>query len=232
MAVDVEDNSSRGFDGLWTANSKFMQLGGSARREFGSGSIGATLQLGNNSQDVTRMIGVTNVYEAKGSRDVHFITNVFDYTWNLEAGGFNFQPSVSLGSSLLSYGRMTEQGAGGQSAVIDGGDESHLWIEPALGARYTASFSSGATLRTFLRAGVLQYFSGTSTGVEAGLEGAPADTGFMRIGSDLDRTHVVGEAGLQYQAPGGFTLGLSYTHQQSDIREGGAGSLRFALPLK
>ena len=83
-----------------------------------------------------------------------------------------------------------------------------------------------------MRAGVLQYLSGTSTGVRAGLAGAPDYAGYMNISSDLDRTHVVGEAGLQYQAAGGLTLGFSYSHQQSDFREGGAGSLRFALPLR
>jgi len=79
---------------------------------------------------------------------------------------------------------------------------------------------------------VLQYLSGTSTKVRAGLEGAPVAAAPMRIGSDLDRTHVVGEVGLQFQTPGGFTLGLSYTQQESEIREGGAGSLRFVLPLE
>jgi hypothetical protein len=54
----------------------------------------------------------------------------------------------------------------------------------------------------------------------------------MRMGSDLDRTHFVGEMGLQYEAAGGFTLGLSYSQQDSEIREGSAGSLRFVLPLK
>jgi hypothetical protein len=127
---------------------------------------------------------------------------------------------------------MTEQGAGGQNAVIAAGHETHVWIEPAIGARYTASFTSGASLRTFVRAGVLQYLSGTSTGIRAGLAGAPDSADYMRIDSDLDRTHVVGEAGVQYQAAGGFTLGVSYSHQQSDFREGGAGSLRFALPLQ
>jgi hypothetical protein len=232
VAVDVENHDSHGYDDLWSAEGKFFQLGGSARRDFGPGSFGATLQLGNQSQDVTRRVGVTGVYEARGSRDVHFITNVLDYTWNVDTAGLSFQPSLNLGTSRLSYGDMTEQGAGGQNAVIAGGDETHVWIEPAIGARYTANFVSGASLRTFVRIGVLQYVYGTSTGVRAGLEGAPDYADDMRIGSDLDRTHGLGEAGLQYQAAGGFTLGLSYSHQQSDFREGGAGSLRFALPLQ
>jgi hypothetical protein len=232
MALDVEDTRSRGYDDLWTAEGKFVQLGGAARRDAGRGSFGATLQLGNQAQDVTRMVGVTNLFEARGSRDVHFITSVLDYTWNYERGGFSVQPGMNLGSSLLRYGSMTEQGAGGQSATIAGGNETHLWVEPAIGARYTASFASGAALRTYARAGVLQYLSGTSTAVDAGLAGAPDYAQSMRISSDLDRTHLVGEAGLQYRAAGGFTLGLSYSHQQSDFREGGAGSLRFALPLR
>jgi hypothetical protein len=73
-----------------------------------------------------------------------------------------------------------------------------------------------------VRAGVLQYLSGTSTEVHAGLAGGPDHAGFMRIGSDLDRTHVVGEAGLQYRAPGGFTLGLSYSHQSAPTADGAA----------
>jgi hypothetical protein len=232
VALDFEDSRAQGYEGLWSAEGKFIQFGGSARHALGAGSFGATLQFGSQEQDVTRVLGVTDVYQAKGSRDVHFMTSVLDYTWNFESGGFAVQPGVNLGSALLRHGGMTEQGAGGQGAVIGAGDETHLWVEPALGARYTASFASGATLRTFVRAGVLQYLSGTSTQVRAGLAGAPEQAGYMTIVSDLDRTHLVGEAGLQYRAAGGFTLGLSYSHQQSDIREGGAGSLRFALPLR
>jgi len=101
-----------------------------------------------------------------------------------------------------------------------------------LGGRYVASFGNGASLRTFVRVGLLHYLSGTSTQVHAGLEGAPLETAPMRIGSDLDRNHVVGEAGLQFQAAEGFTIGFSYTQQESDVRESGAGSLRFLLPIK
>jgi hypothetical protein len=54
----------------------------------------------------------------------------------------------------------------------------------------------------------------------------------MRIGSDLDRTHFVGEAGLQYETSEGFTIGVSYSREESQIREGDSGSLRFVWPLR
>jgi hypothetical protein len=127
---------------------------------------------------------------------------------------------------------MTEQGAGSQNATIDGGTEFHVWLEPALGGQYALKFGSGAELRTFLRVGYLQYLSGTSTKVRAGLEGAPSGVRPMRIGSDLDREHWVGEAGMQWQASGGLTVGFSYSHRESELREGGAGSVRFVLPLE
>ena len=85
---------------------------------------------------------------------------------------------------------------------------------------------------TVVRVGALHYLSGTSTKVRAGLEGGPSHADPARFGSDLDRTHFVGEVGVQYATPGGFTMGFSYTQQESEIREGGAGSLRFMLPLK
>jgi Autotransporter beta-domain len=232
VALDSGSRQSRGFDGQWSADSKFLQIGGSLRRETGAGSFGATLQLGNDAQEVTRLIDVTAAYKAKGSRDVHFYSSVLDYTWNLEAGGFDFQPSLNFGTSVLRYGGMAEQGAAGQSAIIVGDSETHLWAEPALGARYSANFASGSAMHTFLRVGLLQYLSGTSTEVRSGLAGAPDDADPVPISSQLDRTHVVGEAGLQYEAAGGFTLGLSYTREQSDVRDGGAGSLRFVWPLK
>jgi hypothetical protein len=232
FGMDFEDHRTSGFDGLWSSESKFIQFGASARRNLWAGTVGATLALGHNSQSVTRWLGVTDPTEATGDRSLMVLSNVLDYTYEFTAGGFVLQPSVSIGTSFLKYGDMTEDGARSQNAVIYADDETHLWIEPAIGGRYVANFGSGATLRTFARLGLLQYMSGTSTGVHAGLEGAPLAAAPMQIGSDLDRSHFVGEAGLQYQTPGGFTLGLSYTHQESDIREGGAGSLRFVLPLQ
>jgi len=232
VGVDFEDHRGTGYDGLWTAEGKFLQLGGSARREFGASSIGATLSLGENTASVTRLLGITEPRQARGDREVFFLSNVFDYTYDIAANGFTLQPSLSLGTALLRYGGMTERDANAQNAQIVGGSEAHLWAEPAVAGRYSAEFGSGASLRTFLRVGVMHYLSGTSTKVRAGLAAATDLAAPMRIGSDLDRTHFVGEAGLQYETSGGFTIGLSYSRQESQIREGDAGSFRFVWPLK
>ncbi len=232
FGVDFTDHESSGFDGLWSAENKFIQLGSTLRRDLGAHSIGGTFALGNDSQTVKRVLAVTDYYQAQGDRDVFFLSSVFDYTYSATAGGLTLEPSFSLGSSLLSYGNMHESGAGPQNAVIEGGSETHLWAEPALAMRHVANFGNGASLRTFARVGVLQYLSGSSTKVRSGLEGASPATDPMRMGSDLDRTHFVGEVGLQYAAADGFTLGFSYSQQKSEIRDGGAGSLRFVLPLK
>jgi hypothetical protein len=232
VGIDIEKRESAGFDGLWTADSSFVQLGASLRRDFGSHGFGATLALGNNSQDVTRMLGVTDVTEAEGNRNVYFASSVLDYTYGITVGGLRIEPSFNLGTSLLSYSSMAEQGADSQNAIIHDGSEVHLWAEPALGARYDLPFLNGDSLRLFARAGMLHYFSGTSSKVRAGLEGAPVDAAPMRTSSDLDRTHFVGEAGMQLSLKGGFTMSFSYAMQESKIREGGAGSFRFTLPLR
>jgi hypothetical protein len=232
IGVDFEDHRGSGYDGLWAADGKFMQLGGSLRRAVGAGTVGATLSLGEDSQSVTRMLGVTEPRVAHGQRDVFFLSNVFDYTYAITVRGLTWQPSMSLGSSMLRYGGMTERDANAQNAQIVGGSETHLWAEPAIAGRYSTEFASGATLRAFLRVGLLHYVSGTSTKVRAGLWGAPDEAAAMRIGSDLDRTHYIGEAGLQYETSDGFTIGLGYSRQQSQIREGGAGTFRFVWPLR
>jgi hypothetical protein len=232
VGVDLEQHRSQGFDGMWTSESSFVQFGSSLRRDFGSHGVGATVALGHNAQEVTRQLGVTQVAEAQGNRSVFFMSSMLDYTRILEVAGVRIEPGINIGSSLLRYGKMTERGADSQNAVIHHGSEIHLWAEPAVGARYDVKFVSGASLRLFARAGVLHYLSGTSSKLRAGLEGAPAGATPMRIGSNLDRTHFVGEAGLQYRATGGFTLSMSFAEQQSEIREGGASSVRFVLPLQ
>jgi hypothetical protein len=231
VGIDVEDHRGSGYDGLWTADGKLVQLGGSLRRELGASSIGATLSLGESSQSVTRLLGITEPRTARGDRDVFFLSSVLDYTHDISVGGFTWQPGFSAGTSMLRYGGMTEQDADSQNARIVGGSEIHLWAEPSIGGRYTTGFASGAALHGVLRMGLLHYVSGTSTKVRAGLRGAPEEAAPMRVGSDLDRTHFVGEVGLQYETAGGFTLGLGYSWQQSQIREGNAGSFRFVWPL-
>ncbi|MEJ0084290.1 MAG: autotransporter outer membrane beta-barrel domain-containing protein [Pseudomonadota bacterium] len=232
VGVDFEDHRGSGYDGLWTAEGNFTQLGGSARRAFGASSVGATLSLGSQTESVSRWLGVTGLREARGERDVYFLSNVLDYTYNIAANGFTLQPSLSIGTSMLRHGSMTERGADVQNAVIDSGSETHLWAEPAIAGRYSATFGSGASLRTFLRVGLMQYLSGTSTKVRASLAGDQGAASPMRIGSDLDRSHFVGEVGLQYETAAGFTMGLSYAREESQIREGDAGSFRFVLPLQ
>jgi hypothetical protein len=232
FGVDLEDHRGSGYDGMWVAEGKFLQIGASARREFGPASIGATLSLGENSQSVTRLLGIVDARKAQGDRNVTFLTNVLDYTYDIAIQGFMLQPSLSLGTSLLRYGGMREQGAGSQNAEIIGGSETHLWVEPAIAGGYSTEFAGGATMRAFVRLGALHYLSGTSTQVRAGLTDATDLAAPMRIGSDLDRAHFVGEAGLQYEYDGGFTVSLSYSREESRIREGGAGSFRLAWPIR
>ncbi len=231
MAFDFESHRSKGYGGLWSSESELVQLGAMARRDLGSASIGALVTLGSNSQEVERSVNVIAPSLAEGERSVLFTSGVFDYTHRFVRGGFTFAPSLNVGASLLNFGGMTEQGAGPLNAIVHGGSESHLWVEPAFGARYDLSLGSGATFRTYARLGLLHFLSGTSTKVRTSLQGAPAQAAPMRIDSDLDRQHVVAEGGLQYATADGFTIGLSYSQRQSEIRDGGAGSLRFVLPL-
>ena len=234
FGFDFEDHRTQGFDGLWSSGSKLFQLGANARRDLGFANIGATLALGNNSQDVRRQLFVTDASEARGDRRVTFLTHVLDLSRDFGFGGgrFTLQPSMNLGTSMLRYGTMFEEGAGAQNAVILRGNETHLWMEPAVSGRYVAEFGNGASLRLFARLGLLRYLSGTSTKVRSGLEGAGLEMAAMRTGSDLGRQHLVGEAGLQLSLPGGFTTTFSYNRRESDLREGGAGGVRFVLPLQ
>ena len=139
---------------------------------------------------------------------------------------------LQFGTSFLRYGDMTEDGAESQNAVIHGGSETHLWVEPAIGGRYVVNFGSGGRCA---RSRASACCSTCRAPAPRCAPGSKARRWRQRRCASapisIARTWWV-RPGLQYRRSDGFTLGLSYTHQESDIREGGAGSLRFVLPLQ
>ncbi len=111
-----------------------------------------------------------------------------------------------------------------------GDSQAHAWIEPSLAFGYEKSFSNSTSLHTYARFSVLSFLTKGRTDVLADFAGAPAGADPMRVSSDLDRTHYLGELGFEVIARR-FTFSLSYSAESSDIRDSSMGTVRVVFPI-
>jgi hypothetical protein len=229
FGLDVEKNDSHGSG--WTGETTNVEVGLLGRRAFGRTSAGAVLTFGNSDQIVRRELAVTDPAVATGTREVPFVSAVFDLSHHLDAGKFAITPALDLGVSTLLGEVMKEAGGGDQALTLEGRSETHVWVEPAVAFGYDTSLGNRTGLRAYARVGALQYLNGENTEVRAGLASAPAGVAPMQITSSLDRTHFLGEVGLELFSLDHFMFGLSYTRQTSDLRDSSAGSARFVIPM-
>ncbi len=232
IGLGLEHADSRGFARAWLGEATTVQLGVLARRTSGPTSAGAVLALGTSDQDVHRRLSVTRDLVGYGRRSIGFASAVFDVAQQLEVGRLTLTPALNVGFSALRGSSVTEAGAAEASVLLERGSQNHAWIEPTVGLAFEHALANRKLLSVYARLGALRYLSGTATEVRAGLAGAPPGVEPMRLTSDLDRTHLTLEGGLQLIALDRFMLAAAYQWQVSAIRDGRMGSLRIAIPLR
>ncbi len=234
LGIDFENNQSSGYSGHWSGNSNTLQLGVRARRDLGAVTAGGVVTVGAAEQTVERNLAVTIPTDTYAQRSMSFITGVFDVSQPIQRGDLSVTPAITLGMSALRGDRLAETGtgwsAGGQNLVLNSGTQEHTWIEPSVAFGYEKSFSSKAALRAFARLSLIHFIAGHTSEVRAGFVGAPAGVDSMRVFSDLDRTHFLGQAGLELIAPR-YSVSLAYSAEESDVRGGSTGTLRVAIPI-
>ncbi|MBX3695429.1 MAG: autotransporter outer membrane beta-barrel domain-containing protein [Steroidobacteraceae bacterium] len=231
FGMNIGNDGSKGYDGRWVSDSTLAQLGALARRRIGASTAGLRFTAGFADHDVRRRLNVTGPVTASGEHDLRFATLVGDVSNTIQSQGFSITRSLDVGASLLEGDAMSERGAGAQGVTLERASGRHLWVEPSIAFGYEKGFEGRRLLRLYARFGVLQYLIGGDTEVRAGLTGAPAGVAPMRVISDLDQTHLTLEGGLELAALDRYTLGLSFSAQDSQSRDSGTVTARVSVPI-
>ncbi len=210
LAVSFEDNSANGYQGRWNANGNSERMGAVLRYKNNGNELAALVSYGWNSMDSTRVGQVTTPFNANASRDMQTLTAMVRAAHEFIHEDFYFRPQLDLGVTQLSAGAATENGAGATNLALQGYNEVHAWVRPAVTVRKAIIVTSGTRISLHTEFGYQYFLNGNDTYVRAGFAGAPSGADKMTVPIDLGSMATM-SIGLQMSLMDDLSMGVYYT---------------------
>ena len=223
---------STGYGGRWYGESTYEQFGVSASKRLGETVIGGVLTAGFGDYESERQISVTTDTTARSDRDMFFYSGLLGVSHSLEGSGFVFTPNLDFGFAHMGSGAFAETGAiDGQNLALDKDRDIHVWVQPGFELEFVYKTAGGVSIRPFGGLSLQHFLTNAYTEAPGRFRDAPAGIAPMIVTSRLDRTHVVGKAGLEIRGQNGISLRMAYERDDSDFRKSETGSVRLVVPF-
>ena len=223
-----------GFDSVRTgvlSNSDGRQLNAGlvAKWRSGNTTLAASLAGGRLEYETRRLSGLVGSGEQSISNPetrlgaAHLrLGHVFD------RGAWYLRPLLDVGYNYLDTPAFAEEGGSGATLSIASRDHTAWSVQPELEFGVERALSSSAQLRTWLRAGVLRWMSGTTPEVSAFFQDAPAGTPAMTVSGRSERDYANLSLGVSLLSGEKIELRFDYTGRFSgETTHQGAG-LKFS----
>ncbi|VAV95624.1 hypothetical protein MNBD_ALPHA04-1763, partial [hydrothermal vent metagenome] len=231
MSVGYSDYDLAGYGNLWVANGNAKQAGVGANYSFGDTQIGAYISVSGSTYQTMRTLPGFGGLVAASKRKQVAITGELAASNNFRFGDLSVTPSLNIGMTKLSRGGGLETGAGPNDLALSKTSDTHSWAMPGVQLSYDAALSSNWNVRPFVGGALRQYLSSPFEEASArfAFDSSGADT-FLST-TPLDRSHFIGEAGLEFYNNGGISISGSYNMEKSKNRKSDRGSIRLVVPF-
>jgi hypothetical protein len=193
------------------ADGSTVHLGMVLKGNFDSTTVAASFSAARGSYDSHR----SAMLALHGSQSEQVI---YQTAWQFRVGhGFEYQswylrPMIDLGFTNVRLSAFSEHGAGANNLVVRNAEGYFVNVRPAMELGFESSFGS-ALARWYAKFGFNRFIDGHQFSVEAMLQGAPEDAGFLGVSQELDRTAKECAAGVDVLMDKNMTLRLGYSGQ-------------------
>lgn len=221
---DAETNSGAFSDGTR------VTVGAKIEKSFGAWETSLGVFGGLASYDTTRLIGLAGVGPALSDHDVASVSSVARLSYSHEMGGVRLVPMLDFTATYVSFGGISETGAGAANLIVADSDEWIYSVTPAIGALGALVTTEDYKVNLSAKAGV-SMFSESGFSSSARFAGAPAGAaGFTTI-SEFD--DVVGNlsAALEWQASDNASVKVGYDGRLGEVSQSHGGFVRAVLPF-
>jgi hypothetical protein len=194
-----------------SAEGRTVHAGMVLKGNFGSSTVAASFSASRGSYDSHR----SAMLALRGSQSEQVVYQTawqFRVSHGFEYDSWYLRPLVDLGFTNVRLSAFSEHGASANNLLVRNAEGYFVNFRPALELGFETPLG-GAMARWYARLGVNRFIDGHSFGVEAMLQGAPDDAGFMGVSQDLDRTVRECAAGVDVLTGNGVTLRLGYSGQ-------------------
>jgi len=224
-------NSNNGFDNQWSSKDTTYHVGLAAKRRFGATKLGAVLSYGWSDTNVKRNGYLPEPFSTEMDRDTKIWSSTFRASHDFEFDAWYLRPIFDVGFTRLKVGSARETGASGINVMLESHNDTHSWLRPAFEVGKEFRLSRGNLLRFNVNLGVQHYFDGSTTAVEARLEGAPTDIEPMLISTDLGDPIYTSAFNIDLMTKNNTVLQINYKVSRSDDRDRDTSMVRLTVPF-
>ena len=227
-AFDRDQIDSATFSDLRTqfAEGTTVHLGWVLKGNFGGTTFAASLSAARGDYDTHRNAFLA-LHGSKSEQQVYQTSQQFRVSHGFEAGSWYWRPMVDLGFTQVRLAQFSEHGAGADNLLVRNSEDSFVNLRPALEMGFETALGESLA-RWYARVGINRYIVGGRFGVEAMLQGAPDDAGFLHVSQELDRTVRECSAGVDVLTGNDVTLRVGYSGQFSASGTTHGATLKFS----
>jgi hypothetical protein len=213
-------------EGQWRSSADQFQGGLVAKYQIGATLLAASLNGGVASVAVVR--NTAPGQQAKGDQDVRFAGGQLRVAHAFARGNWYLKPRSDLSLTYVDSDDVDEDG-GATALDVEGDDEVFAALQPALEIGGEIATGDGYLLRPRASLGLTHFLEDPSPKVSAAFRAAPAGASGFAVRSEVERTSLDLELGLDVLSAGGVDLGLSGFSQFADEQTHLGGSIRLTV---
>ncbi len=228
VGLSIDDGSSEGKGGAWTADGTTRQVAFALKHRQGARRLAATLAYGRSTITSTRSVNLTAPAQATMRREMEMVGLLVRASHTFTRGRAYLRPAVDAGAARLVADNARESGAGAENLVLPSRYATFGWVAPRLEAGFERDLTARLRVRPYVNAGFVRHLGSGETEIAAGLEGAPATAEPMNVAVDLGQNAWEGKLGFEFLGLGGnLAVQLEYQMTTADRLRIDAGNIKF-----
>lgn len=226
MGLSYEYWSADADHDLWSSSAQQFQGGLVLKRQIGATLLAASLSGGYADVEVNR--NAAPGQQAKGNQDLWFAGSQLRAAHDVEFNDWYLKPRTDLSLAYVYSGSLHESNGGATNLDVDDDRQTFLALQPAIEIGGELDAGDGLLVRPRFSIGLTHFLTDPSPAVSATFSDAPGGAP-LKVTSDLDRTTLDLELGVDILSARGINLGLNgFTQIGQDNMQYGGG-LRLSL---
>jgi uncharacterized protein with beta-barrel porin domain len=212
---------------LWRSDADQFGGGLVLKRELGATLLAASVSGGFGDVDVTR--NVASGLQAKGDQNTYFAGGQLRVAHAFAFGSWYLKPRNDLSITWVHSGDVDESGAGAASLDVEDDSKTFVALQPALEVGGEIGLGAGYVMRPHASIGLTHFLDDPSPTARAAFRDAPSTAPGIDVTSDVDRTTLDLELGVDVISSGGLVLGLGGFAQRGSDTTNLGGGLRLSM---
>jgi hypothetical protein len=223
---DQIDSQTLGNLRMQAAEGQTVHLGMVLKANYGGTTFAASGSVARGDYDAHRN-AFLSLHGSQSEQEVYQSALQFRVSHGMEMGYWYLRPMLDMGISHVRLSAFSEHGAGANNLLVRNSEETLVNVRPGFEMGFETALGK-ALGRWYARVGVNRFIDGGTFEIQAMLQGAPDDAGYVSVNHTIDRTVREAAAGLDLMLNDTTTLRVGYSGQDSSSGSTHGATLKFS----